>query len=229
MIEAAIVVVASYLLGSIPSAYLVTRYMKSIDIRGYGSGNVGASNVMEHVGMRTGLALGVFDTLFKGTMPVVAASLLGHGPHIQAAVGMAAVAGHNWSAYLKLTGGRGISVSIGVLVGLGLWIELGIGLLLIGLVGRVLMKDTGFWSLAAFAALPAAAALTQRPPVIIYMMVGMALLLVAKRLTANWEPPSTGPYGLPRVLLYRFLWDRDVPGKDSWTGRQPQPLEEQRG
>ena len=151
-----VLIAAAYLLGSIPSAFLLARYLRGIDIRDYGSGNVGASNVMEHVGLRTGIALGVFDTLFKGTMPVVAANLMGQSPAVQGAVAIAAIAGHNWSAYLKMTGGRGIAIGIGVLLGMGLWIELAFGLLLIGLMGRVVMKDTGIWSLVSFLALPVA-------------------------------------------------------------------------
>ncbi len=228
MIEAAALVAAAYLLGSIPSAYLAARFLKGIDIRAYGSGNVGASNLMEHVGLRAGLALGVFDTLAKGAVPVMAARILDQPIHVQAAVALAALAGHNWSAYLRMTGGRGISVSIGILLAMSLWLELGIGLLLIGLVGRIVMKDTGLWSLAAFAVLPVAAALADRPAAIMYMLVGMALLLVAKRLTANWEPPLIETYGLPRALGYRLLWDRDVPRKESWTGRKPSS-ERQRG
>ena len=218
-------VAAAYLVGSIPSAFLLARYLRNIDIRDYGSGNVGASNVMEHIGLRTGIALGVFDTVFKGTMPVLAANLLGQSLAVQAAVAIASIAGHNWSAYLKLTGGRGISIGIGVLVGMGLWVELVVGLLLIGLMGRVVMKDTGIWSLVSFLALPVTAILVGRPPEVVYMLGGMAALLVIKRLVGNWEWPSNERYGPAHVLMHRFLWDRDVPKQDAWTGRMPEPEE----
>jgi hypothetical protein len=94
--------------------------------------------------------------------------------------------------------------------------------------GRVVMKDTGIWSLVSFLALPVAsvvadaAGVADRPPEVVYMLGGMALLLVVKRLTGNWERPSTDRYGPARVLLHRFLWDRDVPRQESWTGRMPQ-------
>ncbi len=216
-------VAAAYLVGSVPSAFLLARYLRNIDIRDYGSGNVGASNVMEHVGLRTGIALGVFDTLFKGTMPVLAANLLGQSLLVQAAVAVASIAGHNWSVYLKFTGGRGISIGIGVLLGMGLWVELGVGLLLIGLIGRVVMKDTGIWSLVSFLALPVTAILVGRDPEAVYMLGAMAVMLVVKRLVGNWEWPSTDRYGPGRVLLHRFLWDRDVPRQEAWTGRMPDP------
>ena len=216
-------VAAAYLVGSIPSAFLLARYLRNIDIRDYGSGNVGASNVMEHVGLRTGIALGVFDTVLKGTAPVLAANLLGQSLAVQAAVAIAAIAGHNWSAYLKLTGGRGISIGIGVLLGMGLWIELAVGLLLIGLMGRVVMKDTGIWSLVSFLVLPVTAIFVGKPPEVVYMLGGMAVLLVIKRLVGNWEWPSHERYGPARVLMHRFLWDRDVPKQEAWTGRMPEP------
>ena len=219
-----VLVAAAYLLGSIPSAFLLARYLRGIDIREYGSGNVGASNVMAHLGLRTGIALGVFDTLFKGTMPVVVANLLGQSLLVQAAVAIASIAGHNWSAYLKLTGGRGISIGIGVLLGMGLWVELAAGLFLIGLMGRVVMKDTGIWSLVSFLALPVSAILLGRPPEVVYMLGGMALMLVLKRLVGNWEWPSTGRYGPARVLLHRFLWDRDVPKQEAWTAARMRTL-----
>ena len=216
-------VAAAYLVGSIPSAFLLARYLRNIDIRDYGSGNVGASNVMEHIGLRTGIALGVFDTVLKGTVPVLAANLLGQSLAVQAAVAIASIAGHNWSAYLKLTGGRGISIGIGVLLGMGLWIELAVGLFLIGLIGRVVMKDTGIWSLISFLALPVTAILVGKPPEVVYMLGGMAVLLVIKRLVGNWEWPSHERYGPARVLMHRFLWDRDVPRREAWTGRMPEP------
>ena len=219
-------VAAAYLIGSIPSAFLLARYLGDIDIRDYGSGNVGASNVMQHIGLGTGIALGVFDTVFKGTMPVVAANLMGQSTTVQAAVAVAAIAGHNWSVYLRFTGGRGISIGIGVLLGMGLWVELGTGLLLIGLMGRVIMKDTGIWSLVSFLALPVTAILIGRPPEVVYMLGAMAVLLVIKRLIGNWEWPSSDRYGPGRVLLHRFLWDRDVPRQEAWTDRMPDPESE---
>ena len=54
------------------------------------------------------------------------------------------------------------------------------------------------------------------------MTLAIGLLLIMKRLTANWEP-SSGEYSLMRVAIYRALWDRDVPKKVQWTRRQPVP------
>ena len=68
-----IIVIGAYLLGSIPTAYLVAKHKAGIDIRQYGSGNVGAANVSAQIGARIGFALGTFDCVAKGVLPVVVA------------------------------------------------------------------------------------------------------------------------------------------------------------
>ena len=115
MTEAGVVALA-YLIGSIPMAYVLGRVTKRIDIRSYGSGNAGASNVWVHLGKRFALPLGAFDIFVKGAFPVYLARELGTGPWVTAMAGLATVAGHNWSLYLKLTGGRGVTVALGVLL-----------------------------------------------------------------------------------------------------------------
>ena len=226
MATTALIVLAAYLWGAIPSAYLVGRYLKGIDIRDYGSGNIGSANLMEHVGRQTGFWLGVFDCVGKGTIPVVVVKLMDQNLSVQAGAGLAAIAGHNWSPYLRFTGGRGVATAIGVLVGLLMWKEVLTGLFIIGVVGRLVTRDTGLWTFVAVLALPMLAYLYGQPSELIYMSVGIALLLMLKRLTANWKMPE-GEYALHRVLAYRLLWDRDVPRREQWTGRRPPP--EQKG
>jgi len=93
IVNGIIALIIAYLLGSIPSAYVITRLAKGKDIRQLGGGNVGARNVFVEVGKGAGIAVGIFD--------------LGKGA--------AAVAGHIWSIYLKFTGGNGLATTIGVL------------------------------------------------------------------------------------------------------------------
>ena len=226
MLDAAPLILGAYLWGGVPSAYLVGRYVKGIDIRSYGSGNVGASNVMVHVGKWTGLLLGAFDTVGKGTLPVVLANLAGQSQGVQVTVGLAAIAGHNWSPYLRFTGGRGVAAVIGVMLGLLMWKEMLAGVVIVGIVGRILTRETAFWTFIAVITLPALAYVFGRPAEIVYMSGGIALLLVLKRLAANWEDPRREDYSLPRVLAYRVLWDRDVPRSVKWTARNPSSEEE---
>ena len=91
-------VAAAYLVGSVPSAYLIGRLIAGIDIREYGSGNVGASNVSVHVGKKWVAPIAFFDVFVKGLLPVYlgGSALLDLGPTAQAMAALAAMCGHNW-------------------------------------------------------------------------------------------------------------------------------------
>jgi glycerol-3-phosphate acyltransferase PlsY len=224
VLEATLFVVATYFWASVPSAYLVGRYVKGIDIRSYGSGNVGAANVMTHVGRLIGLSLGTFDCLGKGTVPVLMARLLDQSLAVQLGVGTAAIAGHNWSPFLRFTGGRGVATAVGVVVGFLMWPEALILTLVMGGLGFLLFSELATWTLVSMIVLPLLAYLFDRPPEVLYMTFVIAGLLMLKRLTANWESPSKD-YPLIQVIAFRALWDRDVPRKVQWMRRQPPPTD----
>jgi len=219
---ATLLVIAAYLWGAVPSAYLVARHLKGIDIRSYGSGNVGAANVAEHVGGRIGLAIGIFDALGKGTLTIVVARLLGQDLWVQVWMGSAVIAGHNWSAYLRLTGGRGIATSLGVVLGLGMVWELPVWVAFIAF-GRFARRDTALWVLVGALTLPFIAGARGQPAEIVCMLAAVVLIMVAKRMTANWERPQSDGRGLARVLANRVLWDRDDSAKEEWTVWRPLP------
>ena len=213
-------VVAAYLWGGIPTAYLVARFGSGIDIREYGSGNVGASNAVIHIGKVRGVAIGAFDMFGKGALPVLLARGLDAPTAAQAAVGLAAVAGHNWSPFIRFTGGRGVGAAGGVVLAFALWWEALIcGALMVAL-GRLLLKDTGLLTLVAMIALPVAAFALGRDSAIVWMCAIIGVLLVAKRLTANWER-ANGEQSLAHTLMCRVLWDRDVARRAEWTERAP--------
>ncbi len=112
-------IVIGYLLGSIPSAYIVTRLLTGKDIRQMGGGNVGARNVYREVGLGAAVVVGVFD-VGKGAAAIVIAHQLLNAPLYETepfvlAAGLAAVVGHIWSVYLKFSGGNGLTATIGVL------------------------------------------------------------------------------------------------------------------
>ena len=219
---ATLLIIAAYLWGAIPSAYLAARYLKGIDIRSYGSGNVGAANVSEHVGGRIGLAIGTFDAIGKGTLTIVIARLLGQDLSVQVWMGLAAVVGHNWSVYLRMTGGRGVATSLGVVLGLGLLWELPVWVAVISF-GRFVRRDTALWSLVGVLMLPIVATGRGQPAEIVWAATAIALLMVVKRTTANWERPKSEAGGLARVIANRVLWDRDESLKEQWTVRRPVP------
>jgi glycerol-3-phosphate acyltransferase PlsY len=204
----------------VPTAYLVARLRRGIDIRRYGTGNVGAANVIAHVGLKTGLGLGVFDGLTKGTLPAVAAGLAGLSPWIQVGVALASVSGHNWSPYLRFTGGRGVAAAMGAYIGFGLWQEILVGILVVGVLGWFLLRNLALWMLVGMSLMVPLSYLLGQPAEATGVLLGLVVLVVLKRLTANGEPPLAGE-PLSRVLFYRFLHDRDVADHGTWIARRP--------
>lgn len=101
-----------YLLGSFPSGLVAGRLARGIDVREFGSGNTGFTNVLRTVGPRWGIAVLVLD-LAKGAAPVLIARLLSDEPYVQAAAGLAAALGHDWPVFIGFKGGRGVAASYG--------------------------------------------------------------------------------------------------------------------
>ncbi len=123
------VVAIAYLLGSIPFGLIIGKLKKGIDVRQYGSGRTGATNVMRTVGTKLGLLTLVLDVA-KGAVAVLLATVIvdvGNGvlaigslsiywQHIaQVAAGFAAVVGHNWPIFAKFRGGRGVTAYFGTI------------------------------------------------------------------------------------------------------------------
>ncbi len=107
----------SYLIGSIPTAFLVVKQTSSIDIRTVGSGNVGGRNALEVTGKKwIGVFVTVFD-LFKGIIPVILASLLFDDKASAVSAAMfGSVLGHCYPVWLKFHGGRGLATGAGTLL-----------------------------------------------------------------------------------------------------------------
>jgi len=125
----------SYLVGSLPTAYLFGRILKGIDIRKVGSGNVGATNAMRALGRGPGITVLLLDIL-KGFVAVVflgdyfgAKPVLWQEQNLRIIMGLCCICGHNWTIFLRFKGGKGIATSFGVLLGLALKIE-GLGIVI---------------------------------------------------------------------------------------------------
>ncbi len=114
MIEYIGVIIGSYLIGSIPSGMVIGK-LRGIDIREYGSGNIGTTNVLRTLGAKYGAIVLIADVL-KGVIAVVLARYIIETPTGEMAAGFAAVAGHDWSVFLKFKGGRGVATSLGALL-----------------------------------------------------------------------------------------------------------------
>jgi acyl phosphate:glycerol-3-phosphate acyltransferase len=107
--------VGAYLIGSVPSGLLVARSAGVQDIRQYGSGNIGATNVLRTLGWRHGLAVLALDAA-KGSCGVLLARWAGCGQIGQTLGGLAAMVGHLWPCTLRFHGGRGVATSLGLML-----------------------------------------------------------------------------------------------------------------
>ena len=210
----------SYLVGSIPTAYIIARLVKKVDLRRYGSGNVGSSNLFYHVSRKWVVPLGLFEVLIKGALPVLTGHyLLG----LERASGwlmvapLLAITGNNWSVFLRFQGGRGIAVASGTLLALSPIILVLAFVVAVG--GWAITRSSGVWVLVALVLLPAWAGFIDPLAVSLYC-VGLLALVVLKRLVSNWTPL---PEDIPRrkVLLNRLLRDRDVDDRAQWMDRVP--------
>lgn len=135
----ALLLVAAYLLGSLPTGYLIARWMKGIDIRQYGSGGTGATNVLRTVGKGPAIAVLMID-LLKGLLAVLLVGLawpqvltlategslvLDWQPWVTMLAGVLAVVGHSKSVWINFTGGKSAASGLGVLLGLAWPVGLG--------------------------------------------------------------------------------------------------------
>ena len=106
-------VIIGYLLGSIPTAYIVSRVRKGTDIRTIGSRNMGGANVMREIGAHEGVFVGLFD-IAKGAGAILIAQALNVSELWIFGAGFAAVLGHNFPLFAGFRGGRGSATSIGI-------------------------------------------------------------------------------------------------------------------
>lgn len=117
-LTAPLLIIASYLLGSISSAIIVCRLMGLPDPRSQGSKNPGATNVMR-IGGKKAAAITLLGDSLKGFIPVFAANLLGVEMGVLAAVSIAAFLGHLYPIFFRFQGGKGVATALGVQFGLG--------------------------------------------------------------------------------------------------------------
>ena len=128
-----------YFLGSIPSGYLVGKFFKGIDIRDFGSGNIGFANALRVLGLSLGLVVLIAD-IGKGDLAVWIGYLIspfaGINPHIGGGIsGLLSIIGHNWTIFLKFKGGKGVATTAGVFLSLTPLPFIFVVLVMIGIVG----------------------------------------------------------------------------------------------
>jgi glycerol-3-phosphate acyltransferase PlsY len=214
MLTAAVIVVASYLIGGVSAAYIAGRLLGGVDIRVVGSRNVGASNVWQTVSRAAVVPVGLAD-IAQAMLCIGIAKLADQSVGVQVLAGLAGLAGHNWSPYLGLTGGRGIGPAIGFMLMLS-WPGLGAfcGLSVAGVALRSVPQFVGL----GIAVAPFASLAKGQSPEIVAGCFAMAALVIAKRLLTN-KPGIPQGADARQVLVNRLLYDRDVKERAAWVRR----------
>ncbi len=200
----AIAIISAYIMGSFPTAYIVARLRKGIDIREVGSRNMGATNVFYEVGIPEGLLVFCVD-VGKGTAAVMLARWLGASFAVQLAAGGVSVLGHAFPIFLKFRGGKGAGAFMGALAPLmpqAIPYYLGLFLLLL-----LFSRSTTLSYGAALLAVPIMAWLIYDSSELIIFIVVMLVVLVTRYIPRMREMYSTA--GSWRgVIFRRSLKDR---------------------
>ena len=234
-----ILYIYAYLVGSIPTAYLIGRFVKGIDIRNYGSGNVGGTNLFVDVGKWWTIPLGLVEVFIKGGSPIwigiVVLNLeVGAGSNYWifdyllginrtsatlAGAGLMSIIGNNWSIFLRFQGGRGMSVAMGSFLVMGFY-QLLIFIFGCTIAWYFFRKSAAPIAIISLFLLPIWTYLIGQSNIVIWYFVGVLCIVSLKRLVSNWTP-------LPKeikaykVLLNRLLRDRDTDSREQWVHRVP--------
>jgi glycerol-3-phosphate acyltransferase PlsY len=169
---------ASYLLGAIPTSYLAGRLFGGIDLREHGSRNLGATNLYRVLGWRFAIPVGLFDAA-KGLVPVLVFAPRVSASELFALIcGLTAVVGHAFSVFVGFKGGKGVATAAGVMLGLTP-VALGVA----AVVWVVLVYLTGYvsvGSIAAAAVFPLAVYVLDPPahPAMLWLDVAVAAAIV---------------------------------------------------
>ncbi|MDD5291888.1 MAG: glycerol-3-phosphate 1-O-acyltransferase PlsY [Candidatus Omnitrophica bacterium] len=146
---------SSYIIGSIPFAFLLAKFLKNTDLRKVGSGNIGATNLARALGYKIG-SIGLLLDVAKGIIPVVYLANFTQQPpgisqdSLRLILGLASICGHNWTIFLNFKGGKGIATSLGVLIGLSLKnILIAKAVFILGLIWFITLFIWGYVSLAS--------------------------------------------------------------------------------
>lgn len=169
---------ASYLLGAIPTSYLTARVFRGIDLREHGSRNLGATNLYRLLGWQFAIPVGLFDAA-KGLVPVlVFAPRISSSELVGLVCGMTAVVGHVFSIFVKFRGGKGVATAAGVMLALT-----PLALAASFVVWVIIVAVTGYVSLGSItsaAIFPVAVQLLDPPdtPAILWLDVFVALGII---------------------------------------------------
>jgi acyl phosphate:glycerol-3-phosphate acyltransferase len=170
--------IASYLLGAVPTSYLAARLFRGIDLREHGSRNLGATNLYRVLGWRYAVPVGLLDAA-KGLVPVLVFAPRVSSSELFALIcGLVAVVGHVFSVFVGFKGGKGVATAAGVMLGLtpaALGVAVLVWVALVYLTGYVSVG-----SIAAAAIFPLAVYVLEPPdqPAMLWLDIAVAAAIV---------------------------------------------------
>ena len=219
--EFVLLTIIAYLLGSVPAAYLAAKWSRGIDLRRFGTGNVGGSNLIKATSFKLAIPVFVYDFL-KGAGPVWLAQAISLSPYSQITVGICAIIGHNWPVFLRFQGGRGILTSEAVIFAispiLGL-ITLVIAYALapfkqlsLGVFIALLVLPVWSWLAAGWLGIE------ERLPI----TLGFVILAAIAFLRRLWVPRTALSRSVGGLELFtnRLLLDRDIRDRKAWINQR---------
>lgn len=178
LVKYVLVGVIAYLLGNFATAYLVSKAAAKIDIRKYGSGNAGSTNVLRVLGPKPA-AIAFLGDILKGTLAVLIGRYIG-GSYGELIAGIFVILGHNWPIVLNFKGGKGIATTIGLMIPID-----PIMVLFIVIAGVILISITRYVSLGSIAGVsicPIAMIVTHKPmEYIIFSLILSAIAIFRHR------------------------------------------------
>jgi acyl phosphate:glycerol-3-phosphate acyltransferase len=171
-----LLVIFSYLLGSIPSGFIIGKF-SGLDVRTVGSGNIGATNVARVIGKGRGLLTLAADTA-KGFIPVFIALQMAFSDAVVALIGAAVFLGHLYPVFLKFKGGKGVATGFGVLLALAPAATL----ILVGVFGGVFLASriVSLSSMTAAIAAPLTLWLFNYSPAAVVMTIFLAIMIAVR-------------------------------------------------
>jgi glycerol-3-phosphate acyltransferase PlsY len=187
-----LLVLAGYIIGACPTAYLFGQRLKGKDIRQLGDGNMGARNAYHELGHKTGILIFFIDAA-KGSLAVLLC-LLFHAPqYITLTTGAAAVAGHNWPVLLGFRGGRGEATTIGILLTL-----LPVSVLIAAVPAvavLVIRKKVIFASAVLFIVLFLVNWWRHVPGILVFYAIALPVMVGLTHFSRVWRPRRTADNG----------------------------------
>ncbi len=145
-------VAAAYLLGNLNFAYILVKYLKNEDVRNYGSGNAGTTNVLRVMGKNVAIPVFLLDA-FKGCLVVLIGRYALNASEVFLVLGgIAVVAGHNWPVFLQFRGGKGTATSLGVFLTYD-W-EVAVIAIMIAMIVLAIWKMVSLTSIVGMTVLP---------------------------------------------------------------------------